>query len=300
MQCDLFSPLTKQHDLFAVRAAAPAPVEFVWPTCPFCDDEWEGGWSTHYGCDVETNDSTGEEYVTWTPCCMGIKDIVEDEGFEAAYGRSLESIVGDICPATEILDVVEDFFGHHVVARLQVLDPTEDAGDDGKGHRRAKSPKGWRGEVFEDVDKHHRHHPAPQGHKFSVATYNGSAKVGVAVVGRPVSRRLQEAEPNTLEVTRVCVWGPSPRRKNAASKLYGAAAKRAKALGYDKLVTYTLADEESGHSLLASGFVPVRKSAGGSWSRSERHRADKAPTGHKIRWERGLTKKARRSIKALV
>lgn len=51
-----------------------------------------------------------------------------------------------------------------------------------------------------------------------------------------------------------------------------------------------------GTSLRASGFVPVARSKGGSWSREGRERTDQAPTGRKVRWERGLSKRARREV----
>ena len=70
---------------------------------------------------------------------------------------------------------------------------------------------------------------------------------GVAIVGRPVSRYLDDGL--TLEVNRLCTDGT----KNACSFLYGAAARAAKVLGYHRIVTYIL-DTESGVSLRASGW----------------------------------------------
>lgn len=67
--------------------------------------------------------------------------------------------------------------------------------------------------------------------------------MGVAIVGRPVARHLDDGY--TLEVTRTAV---KPGVANANSLLYGAAWRAAKALSYRRLVTYTQADE-SGVSL---------------------------------------------------
>lgn len=98
------------------------------------------------------------------------------------------------------------------------------------------------------VTEHHRHHDRPVGHKFSVGVAHGGQLVGVAIVGRPVSRVLA-AEGHTLEVIRTATDGT----RNANSMLYGAARRAAFAMGYDRLITYTQ-DGESGASLRASGF----------------------------------------------
>ena len=278
-------------------AGEPEPELEPEPACPHCGAEWLlGDDLTIYGCDVFVDEDGGDQWLSWRPCCEAQRDAVVDLGFDAAYGVSLEEAVALIEPALEVLEILGDGDGS-IVARLHVVDPAADAGPDGKGHRRASSPSGWRDQVFADVDEHHSHHGAPVGHKYSVAVYNGRARVGVAVVGRPVSRVLAQAEPDALEVTRVCVWGNRALRRNAASKLYAAAARKARALGYAKLITYTLASE-SGHSLRASGWTPVARSRGGTWDRPGRAREDSAPTEPKIRWEKGLTKRTRKAIVA--
>lgn len=38
------------------------------------------------------------------------------------------------------------------------------------------------------VEQHHRHHKPVVGHKFSIGCTDGKEIVGVAIVGRPVSR----------------------------------------------------------------------------------------------------------------
>lgn len=106
-------------------------------------------------------------------------------------------------------------------------------------------------EAVDFVGCHHRHHPAPTGHKFSIGVARGGEIVGVAMVGRPVARLFDDGW--TLEVNRTCTKG-LPR--NANSMLYGAAWRAAKALGYRRLVTYTLASE-SGVSLRAAGWRVV-------------------------------------------
>jgi hypothetical protein len=131
------------------------------------------------------------------------------------------------------------------------------------------------------IEKHHSHHPPPQGWKFGIAVNDGEGVVGVITVGRPVSRALDDGW--TLEVTRCCTDGT----KNVASKLYGAAAKAARALGYKRVITYTLKDE-TGTSLIAAGWKPLydtRKNK--SWNTPSRPRVDKHPTGQKTLWECG-------------
>lgn len=133
-------------------------------------------------------------------------------------------------------------------------------------------------EACEFIRRHHSHHLPPQGWKFGVAVNDGHHVVGIVTVGRPVARALDNGL--TLEVTRCCTDGT----KNAASMLYGAAWRAAKALGYHRLITYTLA-KEVGTSLIAAGWRLLYKTKGDTWQRPNRHRVDKAPTGPKLLWE---------------
>jgi len=268
----------------------------VGPACLHCGEELEGRYTlTHFGLDARIGEGTA--YVTYQACCDGMQYDVEEYGYERCYGRTIADVVREIT-GEEVLSVEGSGDGS-IVCRLKVADPTIAGPRDAAGRAVAESPKGWRDEVFALVDKHHRHHDRPQGHKFSVAVHNGRVRVGVATVGRPVSRVIQKAQPHTLEVTRVATWGESPLRRNASSKLYGACADRARRLGYDKLITYTLADEESGASLVASGFTPTNVSADDRhWTTKSRPRETTAPTGAKVRWERGLTPKTRKDVAA--
>jgi hypothetical protein len=242
----------------------------VW-TCPFCGEEIDA--------DFLGLDMMGP-LADWQACCYDLQEEVARDGFEAVMGVSAEAVLEQAfgLPVREVTLEGDSL----ALCTLQGVDP-------GPG------VKGWQAQVFDAVDEHHRHHTAPAGWKFGVAVDNGHERVGVAVVGRPVSREIQAREPGTLEVTRVCTWGPAPLRHNAATKLYGLAGRRAKRGGYDKLITYTLADVESGTSLRAAGFEPDHRTAGGSWDCATRPRQDKAPTGQKIRWVRYLTKKARKA-----
>uniref|UniRef100_UPI003F491B51 XF1762 family protein n=1 Tax=Streptosporangium sp. CA-235898 TaxID=3240073 RepID=UPI003F491B51 len=108
--------------------------------------------------------------------------------------------------------------------------------------------------VFKDacgfVEMWHRHHDAPQGHKFSIGAALGDVLVGVIIVGRPVARHLDNGQ--TLEVTRLASDGTP----NVCSLLYSAAWRAAKALGFTRLITYIQADEP-GTSLRASGWRDI-------------------------------------------
>ena len=129
------------------------------------------------------------------------------------------------------------------------------------------------------VKQHHRHHGRVVGHRFSLGVADQDGQIrGVAIIGRPVSRQLDNGL--TLEITRVATDGA----KDACSALYGACRRACFALGYKRLVTYTLASE-SGVSLKAAGYRLVGDAGGGSWSRDGRPRVDKHPTQAKLRWE---------------
>lgn len=130
------------------------------------------------------------------------------------------------------------------------------------------------------VDKYHRHHKAPTGSLFQIAVNDGEKVVGVVIVGRPVSKVIQNREPLTCEVTRCCTDGTP----HAASKLYAAAWRAARAMGYTRMITYTLASEP-GTSLVACGFKELYKTTGKSWNVPSRQRVDKHPLGQKTLWE---------------
>lgn len=128
------------------------------------------------------------------------------------------------------------------------------------------------------VAQKHRHHLPPQGCKFCIAVEDGPSIVGVAIIGRPIARLSNDGW--TLEVTRVATDGT----ENACSMLYRAAWRATQALGYRRLITYTL-KEESGSSLRGAGFKLLGLAGGGSWNRDLRPRIDKHPTQQKLKWE---------------
>lgn len=113
----------------------------------------------------------------------------------------------------------------------------------------------------------HRHHAPVYRDKFRVACVDDNGKlVGVAQVGRPVSRNLDNGK--TLEVVRLCTDGT----ENACSFLYSRCARIAKELGYERIITYILM-LESGASLKASGWkLDAENVGGGNWDTPSRHR----------------------------
>jgi hypothetical protein len=129
------------------------------------------------------------------------------------------------------------------------------------------------------VTAFHRHHEAPQGGKFALAAWHEGQHVGVAIVGRPVSRVFDDGW--TAEVIRVATDGTP----NACSFLYSHAKRAAQAMGYTRVITYTLA-EESGASLRAVAWKRVGLAGGGSWRCAARPDAhDTHPMQDKILWE---------------
>lgn len=122
---------------------------------------------------------------------------------------------------------------------------------------------------------HHRHHKPVRGCKFCVSVENDSGECcGVAICGRPISRYLDNG--TTLEITRVCTNGA----RNVCSMLYGACIRAARALGYKKVVTYTLLSE-NGASLKAANFINDGTAGGEIWT-GKRQRDNGVPAEKKI------------------
>jgi hypothetical protein len=129
------------------------------------------------------------------------------------------------------------------------------------------------------VQKMHRHQSSVRGCKFCIGVSDGEGQLrGVAIAGRPVSRHLDDRK--TLEVTRCCTDGV----QNGCSILYASIARIARQMGYEKIITYTLASE-SGTSLRASGWSCAGIRGGGKWSRASRPRTDNHPMEKKLLWQ---------------
>lgn len=144
------------------------------------------------------------------------------------------------------------------------------------------------------VQEHHRHNEAPSSMQVQlvVGLYDEDTLVGVATAGHPIARAFNGQ--NMLEINRTCIDG---YHKNGNSLLYGAICRAAKALGYEKVTTYTLHDE-SGVSLKASGFKIVDDVGLTSWQDGTKSRVRydfnlfgerrQAIGQAKYRWERDL------------
>ena len=150
----------------------------------------------------------------------------------------------------------------------------------GSGEALALTPISLR-EANAFVERNHRHHKGVTGHKFSIGCTRDGELVGVAIMGRPVSRYLDDGL--TLEVNRLCTTGA----ENACSMLYGAAARAARAMGYQKIITYTL-DTEPGTSLRAAGWQCAGPAGGEHWTGKRRPAADLYPPQKKLRYEKQL------------
>ena len=142
-------------------------------------------------------------------------------------------------------------------------------------------------EANDFVTKYHRHNKKCAGHKFSIGAMEGDRLVGVAIVGRPDARKLDNKF--TLEVTRNCVLDDAP--KGTCSFLYSRAMKIWQSMGGKKIITYTL-ENESGSSLKAVNFekkviVPKFKKNTG-WTTRKNREWQEIQLLHRIRWEKIL------------
>ena len=131
---------------------------------------------------------------------------------------------------------------------------------------------------------HHRHNKKVQGHKFSIGVVEDKCLVGVAIVGRPVSRHLDDGI--TMEITRLTVLEDAP--KNSCSFLYRAAWRCWSAMGGQRIITYTT-ESESGSSLRGAAFKNVAISPawkeGTGWTTRSNRVWQPVHSEGKIRWE---------------
>ena len=130
------------------------------------------------------------------------------------------------------------------------------------------------------IETHHSHHHAPCGGLLAAAVADGDRVCCVALLGRPVARMLDQRG-NVAEVTRVASDGT----KHAASMAIAAVTRAAVALGWRRIVSYTLIGE-AGTSYKAAGWrVTGLVEASQGWhSRAGRTISQ---GGGKVRWETG-------------
>jgi hypothetical protein len=130
-------------------------------------------------------------------------------------------------------------------------------------------------------DRWHSHHEPPVGGLFALGAFDGPRLVCVAVVSRPVARRLDTG--SVAEVTRLASDGSV---RGAASALLRACVREAAARGYRRVVSYTLLGE-SGACYRAARWRTAHVTRAGQWARASRSRKPAAQPGRKIRWEAG-------------
>lgn len=142
-------------------------------------------------------------------------------------------------------------------------------------------------EANDFVEAWHRHsaRTSNDGGKYAIGLIHSDQLVGVAIVGRPIARMLQEE--GTAELLRLCTRPEAP--KGSASKLYARAKRIWQLMGGKRIVTYTL-KHESGSSLRGAGIheaaADVQRQ---QWSRPSRVR-DKREIYEtlKQRWDEDL------------
>lgn len=143
------------------------------------------------------------------------------------------------------------------------------------------------------VAKWHRHSLAVvrEGGRVAVGAVCDGELVGVGISARPVNAQLA-ADPHTAEIVRVCTSPDAPL--NVCSKIYRALWDQWRAIGGQRIVTYTLSTE-TGASLRAAGLTAVTKVRPHEWNRVGRPRKDQRLYHlEKVRWElRAVTKGAR-------
>lgn len=136
------------------------------------------------------------------------------------------------------------------------------------------------GEARAFVQRHHSHHHAPVGGLLAAAVAEGDRLCCVAVLSRPVARMLA-ARGDVAEVTRVASDGT----RHAASMCIAALTRAALALGWRRVVSYTLLGE-AGVSYRAAGWRITSVVAPSDRWHSRAGRSVVQPGG-KVRWETG-------------
>jgi hypothetical protein len=137
------------------------------------------------------------------------------------------------------------------------------------------------------IARHHAHCNAPTARRYGAGLWNGNTLIGVLSVGSPVARAL--CGRGILEVNRLCIRRdiPAALAWNAASQLYGYAAREAARRGWTRIVTYTRADED-GTSLIAAGWKQEAVVRGRGWHSANRSRNNTNSFIDKVRWGKAL------------
>ena len=134
------------------------------------------------------------------------------------------------------------------------------------------------------VDNYHKHNKKVVGCKFCIGVEVDNTLEAVAIVGRPVARRLDDGL--TVEILRLCT--KQKGIKNLCSMLYSRSWRLWKLMGGKRIITYTL-EEENGASLKASGYKVTNKTQtfkkGTGWTTRKGRVWQKIQEQKRIRWE---------------
>lgn len=123
-------------------------------------------------------------------------------------------------------------------------------------------------EANDFVVSYHRHNgrTSRNGGRFAIGCSDGERMLGVAIVGNPLSATYMDGY--TAEVLRVCVLPDAQRGAN--SFLYAACWRACRAMGFRRLITYTLTTE-SGASLRGAGWQVLHTTQGhNDWAAKSR------------------------------
>lgn len=138
------------------------------------------------------------------------------------------------------------------------------------------------------VSDRHRHHRSVCGCRWAIGAMKREQLVGACIVGRRQARLTPQYI--HCSVTRLVTFGG----KNECSFLYGAAARIAREMGYEKIWTEIL-ESEPGTSLRAAGWTFSHLTKGGNYNRPSRKRSvGKYPEEPKQVWFKELTRHASR------
>jgi hypothetical protein len=131
------------------------------------------------------------------------------------------------------------------------------------------------------IKEWHRHNKPVHGALWATSAYVDGILVAVAIIGRPVSRNLDDGF--TVEVVRCCTTPEALKGTN--SFLYGKAKRQAQSKGYRKIITYTL-QSESGASMRGAGWngQPIKGNKNKGWNTREGRDRQEVVKEDKIRW----------------
>jgi hypothetical protein len=137
----------------------------------------------------------------------------------------------------------------------------------------------------EFVRRHHRHHPPPRVHSFSLGLFLDNVLIAVLIAAPPIARARRWTDDRGL----LPLHAGAPERRLTTTGPFRTYRPRFQLLQPDD---HTLATEE-GASLRASGWHPVAVTNGRPWGSTSRPRKPaRWPEGRKRRWVRDLRERA--------